>query len=231
MTKRGFDSQLHKQILSRILVDIYKNFSGRLGFKGGTCAYLFYNLPRISLDLDFDILEEFTQEDIDKIKIVLGNYGHLKEYYDKRYTVFFLLDYQKDAPNIKIELNKRLWHNNSYRIVWFLGVAIKIVDESTLITNKIIALSDRRLPVARDMFDVYYFLQTGYLLNNSLIEERTKKNTNDYLNYLVNYIQRHYTAKNILHGLGEVLDDKQKEWAKRNLIKETIDAIKQIVKK
>jgi len=49
----------HQLIMGQILKDIYTNISisSLLGFKGGTCAYFFYDLPRFSVDLDFDLLE------------------------------------------------------------------------------------------------------------------------------------------------------------------------------
>lgn len=56
-------------------------------------------------------------------------------------------------------------------------------DESTILTNKLVGLSDRRMPVARDPFGAYYLLKFGFKTNE----------------------------KNILHGLGEVLEQKQKE--------------------
>ena len=48
----------HKGLLLQILKDIYSNtsISPFLGFKGGTAAFMFYNLPRFSVDLDFDLL-------------------------------------------------------------------------------------------------------------------------------------------------------------------------------
>ena len=229
MTKKGFNQELHKQILIKILIDIFKGFDEKLGFKGETCAYLFYDLPRISLDLDFDILSPFAKEDIDIMRTMLTKHGIIKDFREKRFTIFFLLDYEKDAPNIKIELNKRVWENNIYKPIWFLGVEMKIVDESTLLTNKIVALSDRKMSVARDIFDVYYFLKLGFRLNESLIKERTGKNIKDYLKFLVPFIQKTYTPKNILHGLGEVLEEKQKEWVKKELIQETIKEIKKLV--
>lgn len=228
MTKKGFNQELHKQILIKILIDIFKGFDEKLGFKGETCAYLFYDLPRISLDLDFDILSPFAKEDIDVIRTMLTKHGIIKNFREKRFTIFFLLDYEKDAPNIKIELNKRVWENNIYKPIWFLGVEMKIVDESTLLTNKIVALSDRKMSVARDIFDVYYFLKLGFRLNESLIKERTGKNIKDYLKFLVPFIQKTYTPKNILHGLGEVLEEKQKEWVKKELVQETIKEIKKL---
>jgi len=55
-----FDKNKHKKILVKILKDIYSDKDTRnvLGFKGGTALFLFYNLPRISVDLDFNLLEE-----------------------------------------------------------------------------------------------------------------------------------------------------------------------------
>ena len=44
----------HKNILLQILKDIFTNsaIGPILGFKGGTAAYLFYDLNRFSVDLD-----------------------------------------------------------------------------------------------------------------------------------------------------------------------------------
>ena len=54
------NSSVHKNVLVQILLAIYSDttISPYLGFKGGTAAYLFYNLERFSVDLDFDLLDE-----------------------------------------------------------------------------------------------------------------------------------------------------------------------------
>ena len=51
-----FNPEKHKLIMVRILKDLYsdKDLGKILGFKGGTMAYLFYDLPRESVDLDLD---------------------------------------------------------------------------------------------------------------------------------------------------------------------------------
>lgn len=228
MTKNGFDPELHKRILIEILVDIFKELDGKLAFKGGTCGFIFYNLPRLSLDLDFDILKPLTEKDIDSLKIILERRGKIKDFRDKNFTVFFLLDYQINAPNIKIELNKRVLQNNRYKSVWFLGVEMLIVDEATILTNKMIALTNRKQIVSRDLFDVYYFLELGFPVNEELIRERVNKELRDYFIFLQSFIKNNYSAKNILQGLGELLSQKQKEWAKKELISETIKAIEKI---
>jgi len=229
MTKKGFDLELHKQILIRVLVDIFKEFGGKLGFKGGTCAYLFYELPRISLDLDFDLLSPFEKKDVDTLRAILAKRGMIRDFKDKRFTIFFLLSYEKDAPTIKVEFNKRVWENNAYKTVWFLGVEMRIADEPTILTNKLIALSDRRMPVARDLFDGYYFLKLGFKLNDKLIMERTGKTSEEYIEFLIPFIERTYGSKNILYGLGEVLEEKQKDWVRKELIQEMVKELKKLI--
>jgi len=226
-----FDLDLHKRTLITLLVEIFKKLNGKIAFKGGTCAYLFYNLNRFSLDLDFDILEEFTTEDINNIKEILLKNGKIKEFYQKRFTTFFLLDYGKYYHNLKIEFNKRIWKNNKYKKVWFMGVRMKIADEATVFTNKLVALSDRKINVSRDLFDVYYFLNLHYPIDEELIKERTGKSKKEYLQFLIKFIQKNYTNKDILYGLGEVLSSGQKPWVKKELISVTIKELEKEIRK
>lgn len=223
---KKFDQNLHKRILITLLVEIFKKLNKKLAFKGGTCAYLFYNLNRFSLDLDFDILDALTDKDIDNIQEILSKNGSIKDFYQKKYTIFFLLDYEKNYPNIKIEFNKRIWQNNGYKDIWFMGVKMKIVNETTLITNKLVALTERKIAMPRDLYDAYYFLNLDFPINEKLIQERTGRTKKEYLRFLVKFIQKNYTAKNILQGLGEVFDAKQKAWAKKELAAATIKEIK-----
>ena len=231
MTKKSFELDRHKRVLAEILIDIIKYLNGKVIFKGGTAAMMFYNLSRMSLDLDFDLLEELSEEEIDTLKIILKKRGEVKEFRDKRFTLFFLLDYESNYPNIKVEFNKRLWKNNSYETVWFLGVEIKIADKKTMFSNKLVALSERRSLAARDLFDVHYFLKLGYPLSEELIKERTDKTLDEYLIYLKKFIIKNYSSKNVLQGLGEILDESQKSWAKDHLISETVEGLENLIKK
>ena len=157
---RLFESNVHKRYLSLLLTELAKTFPEKIAFKGGTCAYFFYNLPRFSFDLDFDILRQFSATDIDMFREAIARHGRAREFHDKQNTLFCLFDYGKDHPNIKIELNKRLWKNNVYKLVWFLGVPVAIADEATVLTNKLVALTDRKSAVARDLYDCWYFLKS-----------------------------------------------------------------------
>ena len=51
------DYNKHKYFMLQILRDIYSDLelANALGFKGGTALLFFYDLPRFSVDLDFNI--------------------------------------------------------------------------------------------------------------------------------------------------------------------------------
>ena len=52
------DLNKHKFFMLQILRDIYSDLelANNLGFKGGTALMFFYNLPRFSVDLDFNLI-------------------------------------------------------------------------------------------------------------------------------------------------------------------------------
>jgi predicted nucleotidyltransferase component of viral defense system len=59
------DINKHKFFLFQILKDIYEDreLAVVLGFKGGTALMFFYDLPRFSVDLDFNLLNP-DKEDV-----------------------------------------------------------------------------------------------------------------------------------------------------------------------
>ena len=108
MTKKSFNPEHHQQILIALLVNIAKLLNGKIAFKGGTAAMLFYNLPRISLNLDFDLFEELSDSEIEQLRAVIEKQGTIKDFRQKRFTLFFLLDYELDTPNVKLEFKKQV---------------------------------------------------------------------------------------------------------------------------
>jgi hypothetical protein len=168
------------------------------------------------------MIAEFSAVDTDRFREVLSRHGQAKEFRDKRNTLFCLFDYGKGHPNIKVELGRRVWKNNVYRPVWFLGVPLAIADETTTLSNKLVALTDRKTAVARDLYDSWYFLKAGFPVSEALVMERTGKGLAAYLKEAMGFIKKTYTSRNVLHGLGDALDEKQKLWAKDHLVSETI---------
>jgi len=70
--------------LTETRTGIIKAVPEKTAFKGGTCAALFYDLPRFSFDLDFDIIRPFETRDNDAIKAVLSAYGRVVDEADKK---------------------------------------------------------------------------------------------------------------------------------------------------
>ena len=92
----AFDTAKHKNILIKILKDIYTDptISPILGFKGGTAATFFYDLGRFSVDLDFDLLDSEKEDYVfGRVKAIIENYGKLKEARKKRFNLLYVLSY------------------------------------------------------------------------------------------------------------------------------------------
>lgn len=82
---RALNIKEHKTNLTNILIDIYKDsmVGPVLGFKGGTAGMLFYNLPRFSVDLDFDLIPNY-KEGSKELENFLGN---MTDLLSKKYTI------------------------------------------------------------------------------------------------------------------------------------------------
>ncbi len=219
------DITKHKLNLTNILIDIYKDdlLSKSLGFKGGTAALLFYNLPRFSVDLDFDYIGGNNEINliIEKMTDLLSGKYEIKDQSTKHNTLFWLVSYQKGEHNIKIEVSTRDMSLNHYDIKNFYGTNVKVLDIKDVIAHKMVAFTERPTLANRDLFDIHYFLGTEYAgdINYEIIKARTGRNPKDFYLFLLENVKK-IDPKNILDGLGEVLTDSQKDWAKAKLLLE-----------
>jgi predicted nucleotidyltransferase component of viral defense system len=227
---KALDITIHKTNLTNILIDIFKNsFIGPLlGFKGGTAALLFYNLPRFSVDLDFDLIVDFKKDSpelkelTDKMTSVLSAKFEIKDKSMKYNTLFWLISYGNGLSNIKVEISTRDNPYNHYNLVPFYGTTIRVIDLKDMIAHKLVTVTEREAPANRDLFDIHYFLglPQASQINYQIIKHRTGKNPKEFYISLLKYLDK-INSKSILSGLGEVLTDSQKDWAKVKLIQET----------
>ena len=211
--------QKHEIILKNILKDIYSDnlLASILGFKGGTACYLFYNLPRFSTDLDFNLLNADKQSEVfEKIKIIAEKYGTIDEARIKRKTIFVMFSYEKGMQKIKIEISVRDYKDD-FTIKNFLGISVLTMVPENMFAHKLAAITDRKKIANRDLFDLDYFFQKNWSINERIIKLRTSKNLKEYLRYLIKFIDKEIKENMILDGLGEVLSEKQKDWTKKNL--------------
>lgn len=213
----------HKNILLQILKDIYTDstLGPLLGFKGGTAATLFYNLPRFSVDLDFDLLDGDKAEYVfSKVEELIKNYGTIKRKTHKRYTLFLLLSYDDRSTNIKVEINTRAF-GSKYELKNYLGISMLVMNQADMAAHKLVAMMERLGDINRDIFDVWYFLKERWDINHQIVERRTSLSFNDFLQKAIDALEK-FDDTAILAGMGELLDNKQKSWVKAHLIEDTI---------
>ena len=217
----------HKNILLQILKDIYSEttISPFLGFKGGTAAYLFYDLDRFSVDLDFDLLDETKEEIVfSRIEKILKNYGQMKESRKKRFNLFFLLSYEEKAQNIRIEINRRLF-GSQYELKTYLGISMLVMKEEDMFAHKLMAMYERIGKTNRDIYDIWFFLKNNWPINEKIVEQRAGMTFEELLKKCVAILEK-IESRNILAGMGELLDEKTKNWTKENLIKDLLFLLK-----
>lgn len=131
----------HKQILIKILQNIYSDpeIGPILGLKGGTALYLFYGLPRFSVDLDFDLIDSSKENLIyKKIENIIKRFGTIKEAYIKKHTIFFMLSYSEKAQNIKIEISRRIF-GSQYELKNYIGIPMLVMVKEDMAAHKLVA--------------------------------------------------------------------------------------------
>lgn len=224
------DPVLHKNLLIRILKEIYsdKLMGPILGFKGGTAAYLFYDLSRFSVDLDFDLLDPGIGDTVfEKIHTLLQEYGMVKDARKKRYSFFYLLSYHSKvhgAYNIKVEINTRNF-GSRYEVKSYLGIPMKVMVVEDMVAHKMVAMVERIGTTNRDIFDVWFFLSNHFPINETIIKKRTDLSLKDFLQKCISELES-MSNRGILSGVGELLNPKQKTWAREKLKSETVFLLK-----
>lgn len=217
----------HNLIMNEILKKIYTDtkIAPLLGFKGGTALYMFYNLPRFSVDLDFDLLDESKKDVVfSEITKIVSKYGELREHKEKHFNLFWLLSYKKGERQLKIEVSKRTF-GSQYELKNYLGISALVMKKEDMFANKLAALLERKHLANRDIFDIWFMLKKGWGLNDTLLEKRTNLDTKTYLKKCLTFLEKN-PPKYLLENLGDLVDNKTKDWIKVNLIKDTIFYLK-----
>lgn len=221
------DISVYKNILFQILKDIYSDttISPLLGFKGGTAALMFYGLNRFSVDLDFDLLDEKKEDYLfERIERITKKYCRIKKSERKRFSLLFLLSYEDQTRNIKIEINRREF-GSRYELKTYLGISMLVVVREDMFAHKLMAMYERVGKTSRDIYDVWFFLEHRFPINKEIIEKRAGMPFQKLLQKCVEQLMK-MNNRNILDGLGDLLTQSQKDWAREKLRTETIFLLK-----
>jgi predicted nucleotidyltransferase component of viral defense system len=214
------NKDLHRKIMYDILQDIFNsNLWKYLAFKWWTACYFFYGLDRFSTDLDFDLIKDYKNFD-EELKEILKKYWKVKIW---KYEI--KLSYWDENVNIKIDINRKVWKNNSYMINNFYWTDILTQDKKTIFSNKLVALLERN--ANRDIYDVWFFFKNNFEINDDLIFERTKKTRKELFLEIIKKLEKLGKNYKILDWLWEVLnDEKHKNFVKTKLLQELIWTLK-----
>lgn len=210
--------KLHDTTLRRVLIEVYKHPNVRtvLGFKGGTAALLFYDLPRYSVDPDFDLLDKTKKDVVFKtLRSILIEFGQLTEVIEKKHTLFYLLRYEKGQRNLKVEVSKRA-SRSEYEVKQYLGVPMILMKQEDMVANKLVALLTRKTLASRDMFDLWFFLKQNWRIDEAVVTEKTGLSVQQAFEKAID-IAEHVTEQDLMHGVGELLTNKQKDWVRSHL--------------
>jgi predicted nucleotidyltransferase component of viral defense system len=217
------DLNKHKFFMLQILKDIYSDIElgNNLGFKGGTALMFFYDLPRFSVDLDFNLIDA-AKEDVvyEKVRRILLKYGTIFDEAKKFYGPIIVLDYGVGERKLKVEISNRIF-DNRYEVKNILGINIKVMVSADMFAHKLCALLDRNAMTNRDIFDIHFFMNQRTPINQKIVESRMEVSLPDYLQQCIELLQKR-SDKGMLDGLGELMNEDTKKFVRYKLRTDTI---------
>jgi predicted nucleotidyltransferase component of viral defense system len=221
------DINRHKFFLIQILKDIYSDIelANYLGFKGGTALMFFYGLPRFSVDLDFNLIDNGKEKIVyEKVRKILLKYGTIYDEAPKFYGPLIVLDYGTGERKLKVEISNRMFENR-YEIKNLLGINMKVMVLSDMFAHKLCALLDRSSIAGRDIFDCWFFLKNQSPVNKEIVESRMQISFSDYIQKCIDRLES-VNDKSLLQGVGELMDDEMKKFVRTKLRTETIGLLR-----
>jgi len=99
----------------------------------------FYDLPRFSVDLDFDLIDKSKEKVVyEKIRKIILKYGKIHDEAIKFYGLIIVLDYGAGERKLKIEISNRTF-DNQYEIRNLLGIDVKVMVAPDMFAHKLCA--------------------------------------------------------------------------------------------
>lgn len=211
------------QILRDIFADCF--LAANLGFKGGTALMFFYDLPRFSVDLDFNLLNKENEASVyERVKGILLKYGKIHDEAIKFYGPIIVLDYGMGERKLKVEISNRQYDNH-YEIKNYLGIEMRVMTQTDMFSHKLCALTDRSEVANRDIFDCWFFMRNQTPINPLIIKQRMDMQLQDYIAQCITLLEQ-TSDSNLLNGLGELVDNKMKHFVKTQLRTELISNLR-----
>lgn len=184
----------------------------------------FYNLPRFSTDLDFNLLNEEKETEVyERVRKIILKYGKIHDEAIKHYGIILVLDYGIGQRKLKIEISNRLYENH-YEIRNFLGLQMRLMVKEDMFAHKLCALLDRTEITSRDVFDCWFFLKERTSVNKEIVESRMGMPIGKYLDKCIESVQS-VSEKSLISGLGELTEGEMKNFVRNGLKDELISLL------
>ena len=184
----------------------------------------FYDLPRFSVDLDFNLLDLVKEKTVyEKVRKILLKYGKIFDEAMKFYDPIIVLDYGVGERKLKIEISNRQW-NNHYERKNLLGINMQVMVAPDMFAHKLCALLDRGELTNRDIFDSWFFMQKQTPINKDIVETRMEMPLADYIQKCIGHLES-MSDRGMLNGLGELMDEDIKKFVRSKLRTETISLL------
>ena len=210
----------------QLLKDIFSDsfLSSVLAFKGGTAAMFFYNLPRFSTDLDFNLLDSKKETEVyARLRTIVLKYGSIHDEAVKHFGIIIVLDYGIGERKLKIEISNRSFEDH-YDIENYLGLQMRVMAKEDMFAHKLCALLDRTEITSRDVFDCWFFLKERVPINKHIVESRMGMPVEDYLGRCIESVKA-LSEKSLINGLGELTDGDIKEFVRHGLKDEMVSLL------
>ena len=184
----------------------------------------FYDLPRFSVDLDFNLLNPAKEKTVyEKVRTILSKQGKIFDEAMKFYGPIIVLDYGIGERKLKVEISNRQW-NNRYEIKNLLGINMQVMVASDMFAHKLCAMLDRGEVTNRDIFDSWFFMQKQTPINKDIVETRMEMPLADYIQKCIGHLES-MSDRGMLNGLGVLMDEDIKKFVRSKLRTETISLL------
>jgi hypothetical protein len=100
-----------------------------------------------------------------------------------------------------------------------------VMTKEDMFANKLMAMYERIGKTSRDVYDVYFFAKNLWPINKKLAEDRAKIPFKEILTKCIGLLEK-MDNRHILDGLGEMLSEPKKDWARAKLRMDTIFLLK-----
>lgn len=176
-------------ILELILLLISRNTKDELVFKGGTCLYKFYKLPRFSEDIDFTLRKDMGIDSLLKTIVsglaAFGIDAEIKEKKEAHNSIIASIKAKgvlfkgtaQSFCKVRIDINMKSSIdiepvNSVYSPIYkdIPSFSLIVMDEKEISAEKVRAIITRNK--ARDVYDLWFLLEKGIKADKSLIEKK-----------------------------------------------------------